>query len=121
MNETDLLRDYCRMCDMHDETCMFNGENCPLLSCRGKIFTGTGNCREWVCKNPEKVAEIVKGWAREHHLKTRQDVFLERYPNAVINDGAIIIEPCVIEKGIIKCDTKGCINCMKEYWLAPAE
>lgn len=76
--------------------------------------------------NLDKATKIITKWAQEHPQKTRQDVFLEQHPMAMVDrDGLICIDPCNIEQGLKKMDCRdyflNCTNCRRNYWLAPAE
>lgn len=66
--------------------------------------------------------QIVKNteeWSAAHPRKTRQDVFLEQWPNAKIwTDGTIEIRPCVIDQTVREeypCG-KNCADCRREFW-----
>lgn len=72
--------------------------------------------------------KFVEQWAAEHPAKTRQSVFLERYPEARIgDDGVLKINPCFLfashrnVRG--NCATMGreCSDCRREFWLAEVE
>ena len=81
-------------------------------------------------KEPEKAVDIIEKWSDEHPAKTRQSVFLEHYPDAVISeDGVVDIAPCAIEKSRFRknsgriCNTpeKSCVQCRHDYWLEEVE
>lgn len=121
MSEVSILKDYARMCDALIKNC----EQCRLNG--GFDYD---RCQENILENPEKAVEIVKKWAKEHPLKTRQSKFLEHYPDAIISeDGVIDIAPCVIEKSRFRknsrsiCNTpeKLCGQCRHEYWNEEVE
>lgn len=70
-------------------------------------------------------AQIVKNteeWAAAHPRKTRQSVFLEQYPNAVLDkDGVLRICPSFVggdvsEKYRCLCSTD-CGACRREFWM----
>lgn len=76
-------------------------------------------------------AQIVKNteeWSVAHPRKTRQSVFLEKYPEAKIDGGGCLeLCPCMIstthrnEYG--RCaivDTK-CFTCRREFWMQEVE
>lgn len=61
----------------------------------------------------------VENWAKEHPVRTRQSVFLERYPNATIDEsGSIGICPAAIEGENCNdiCSGTGCRECRSNYW-----
>ena len=74
--------------------------------------------------DPVKVVEIIERWSVQHPRRTRQDVFLEQWPNAYVNeDGLLVIGPCVLDetqkKKNRRCGTakENCYQCRKEYWM----
>lgn len=93
---------------------------CPLsndtLGCQAGVAVNQQNTEE-------KLVDIVEQWAKEN-TKTRQDIFLERYPEAKIrSDGIINISPCTVNKHYsnskwCKDDRTfvDCNKCRKDYW-----
>lgn len=73
----------------------------------------------------EKVVSIVEKWSKEHPRKTRQDVFLEQWPNVKIdNQGILLIDPCDLDntmRGKDKDCYKGCHECRCEFWMQEVE
>lgn len=73
----------------------------------------------------EQLVEIVKKWAAEHPVKTKQSEFLKMFPDAKMRDGAIIIDPCEIN--ITNAESKmcekysDCNECRLNYWLSEVE
>lgn len=73
--------------------------------------------------SPEDVVAEVEKWVKEHPLKTRQSVFLERWPETSIDeDGMVCICPANISShyrglngGCGYLSTK-CSDCRKEFW-----
>lgn len=69
---------------------------------------------------------IVKGvydWASEHPHKTRQDVFLEQWPQASIGGAGVLqVCPCLISEshrnahGDCGSINRQCFDCRKEFW-----
>lgn len=70
-----------------------------------------------------KVVEIVEKWSNEHPRKTRQSVFLEQWPNCMMNDDGIVwMCPRNIDKMYV-CNLRrsgGCIDCRREFWMQEA-
>ena len=72
----------------------------------------------------KRVIAAVEQWLKKHPLKTRQSVFLEQYPDAVIsNDGLPEVAPCQLCAGLIHgdsvddCENRGlCTECRREFW-----
>ena len=77
----------------------------------------------------EGMVEAAEQWAAEHPVKTRQSVFLERYPEAAISkDGAIAICPLAISAAYRhgngacnKSNSDTCADCKRQFWLAEVE
>ena len=76
----------------------------------------------------EDVVKKVEEWAAAHPSKTRQDVFLEQYPDAQIDDiGVLGVCPASIVHshrtdggGCIDLDRK-CSDCRREFWMQEVE
>jgi len=76
--------------------------------------------------NPERAVKIVEEWSAAHPRKTRQDVFLEQYPDAEIDSGgAIAICPTAFSSAyrydIGKCAWASCAKCRREFWMQEVE
>lgn len=72
--------------------------------------------------------DIVEKWSKEHPRKTRQDVFLEQYPEANIDeDGILWICPAELSKarrnssGGCKNPYDRCDDCCREFWMQEVE
>lgn len=83
---------------------------------------------ESLVKAVETLAKAVEMWAAEYLRKTRQDVFLEQWPDAELDaDGVLEISPCSLSKKHEKdggcCDdrTKRCRDCRREFWMEEVE
>ena len=109
MEFVEFARQRRRMCDSVTDC-----HDCPLY----ELYDQDAMCLTWCANNPLKAQEIVQKWAEEHPIKTRKMEFLEKYPNAKIDD---LGEPraCVEEiYGIdIDCDNTTCTKC----WNKPIE
>lgn len=76
----------------------------------------------------EDVVAEVEQWSAAHPRKTRQSVFLERYPEAQIDDiGVLGVCPAPIVHSHRK-DGGGCIDlnrkctdCRREFWMQEVE
>ena len=93
-------------------------EGCPLTDrSRGLLF-----CDDFIREHPEEANEIILKWCEEHPAKTRQDKFLEIYPNANVRDGVVRVCPSDIESSrhcqFPKCE---CPDCLRNYWLAEVD
>ena len=102
-----------RMCDSFP-TC----EICPVKE------HPCGQLRK-IQQNPT-IVSIVERWSKENPRKTRQDVFLEQYPKAVLDkDGVLRICPFLVggdkpEKYRCICLTD-CSACRREFWMQEVE
>ena len=69
--------------------------------------------------------DLVDEWLKDHPLKTRQSVFLEQYPEAIISyDGLPEVAPCQLCVGLTHgkstedCEKRGlCAKCRREFWM----
>ena len=73
--------------------------------------------------SPEQQINIVKEWAEQHPRKTRQDVFLEQYPEAETDlNGLLAVCPAPIfrshrhDGGGCSDFYKNCAECRREFW-----
>lgn len=75
----------------------------------------------------EKTVAEVKQWSREHPRKTRQDMFLEQWPEAKIEGGVLQLCPCMISashrdaQGGCTATQHRCSDCRREFWMQEAE
>lgn len=76
----------------------------------------------------EDVAAEVEAWSAAHPRKTRQDVFLEHYPEARISThGVLMVCPSPISASHRNADggcatiSRRCDDCRKEYWMQEVE
>lgn len=70
----------------------------------------------------------VEQWSKEHPRKTRQDVFLEQYPETVLDEhGVMPVCPLCISSahrdsnGSCKEPEKRCTDCCREFWMQEVE
>ena len=78
--------------------------------------------------SPEEVVAEVEEWAKEHSIKTRQSVFLEQWPNAVLDkSGVMLLCPTNVStahrdnNGKCKNPEKLCTDCRREFWMQEVE
>lgn len=113
MDAVEFIRERNRMCK-HFRGCA----GCPA---DGMICSTI-----WGMNDAERLVQIVEEWAEEHPRKTRQSVFLEQYPNAVLDkDGVLRICPSFVggdthEKYKCICLTD-CGACRQEFWMQEVE
>lgn len=108
-----------RMCKSFDTGC--NG--CPAFNACNNLCCAVGN--ESTLDAASQIA-IVEKWSAAHPRKTRQSVFLEQYPDAVL-DGFGVLRICPIyisadyrdSNGL--CGCKLCSDCRREFWMQEVE
>lgn len=138
----------CSDCDIRDKSgngaCVSNlikwlyeddGADClpdaskPKGGCKGCHYEGNNilnmpccHCERAImdCFEPKKKSEKKP----EKKTKTRQDEFLERYPDARMLNGVIDICPKHVDGNCDRCRIyakRPCIECHKDYWLQEVE
>lgn len=77
---------------------------------------------------PYEQVKILSVWVAEHPRKTRQDVFLEQYPEAQIADNGVLdVCPAPIfhshrrDGGGCIDFHKKCVDCCREFWMQEVE
>ena len=80
MDAVRYLKERMRMCHSFGNT---SCGGCPIYAERG-ILT----CTQFQNIFPGQIVEIVEKWSKEHPRKTFLQDFLEKYPKALIEDGA---------------------------------
>lgn len=66
----------------------------------------------------------VEQWSKEHPRKTRQNVFLEQWPEAELVDGIIDIKPCRLVAAFRlgqECHKTFCYDCRHKFWMQEVE
>ena len=66
----------------------------------------------------------VEQWSQEHPRKTRQDVFLEQWPEAELVDGIIDVKPCRLVAAFRlgqECHKTFCYDCRRKFWMQEVE
>ena len=116
MDALKFIEERNRMCDRYwqvDGDC----DGCPLIDARE--CNELRNMVDGAGKAVGKTVEIVEKWSKEHPRKTRQDVFLKQWPNAVVyEDGVLNIAPCRLDRPATgRCDGTTCADCRREFWM----
>lgn len=96
---------------------------CPLVESHCIISSATSD------EEFKKMTDVVEQWLNEHPRKTRQSVFLEQWPDAIISDdGLPEVGPCQLRAGLIHgdsvddCENRGlCTECRREFWMQEVE
>lgn len=76
----------------------------------------------------KKMINAVEQWSKEHPRKTRQSMFLDQFPETVLDEhGVIMLCPLMISSahrnscGEYKILYKTCENCRHEFWMQEVE
>ena len=112
MDALEFLKARLRMCSrqLTCEGCPAEGINCG--------YDADATDAEY-----EKLIQIVDDWSREHPPKTRQDAFLEVWPNASM-DGVVLFCPKTLDSTyspIRGCVLGACSDCRRDFWMQEVE
>ena len=119
MDAVDFVKNYIRMCAAVNDC-----EECPCYE--------TDFCTAAVkLRSPERaeeVVQLVEEWSAAHPVKTRQSVFLEQYPKAIVgDDGVLRVCPSPIfpsarnaNNGCVRPNST-CSECRREFWMQEVE
>lgn len=70
----------------------------------------------------EDVVKEVEEWSAAHPRKTRQNVFLEQWPDAPLNNDGFLFCPMNVDAKFRCCATlKSCADCRREFWMQEVE
>lgn len=122
MDAVKFIEERNRMCKSFDVGC----KGCPAFNGREDNL----HCDVVQGSMLDDIAQfsIVEKWSKENPRKTRQDVFLEQYPEAQLTkDGVISTCPMRIssayrdEKGCCAAVARECSDCCREFWMQEVE
>lgn len=112
MKEKATIYDLWRVCKVNMGYC----KDCPLQ------HKGCDVNRNLSLEEVDELNEAILEWCNEHPVKTRQDKFLEMFPNAQLLDNkALTVCPRDIDKTFNTNCRKSCMDCRRSYWLAEVE
>lgn len=115
MDAVKFIEERNRMCKSFDKYCY----GCPAWDGSCKLEPGS-----YLKCEADKAVKIVEEWSAAHQRKTRQSVFLEQWPNCLMDDdGAVGMCPRNFDKNYM-CDVKrsaGCADCRREFWMQEVE
>ena len=110
MDALEFLKERKRMCKSYPRC-----DGCPLRE---------PNCNLTTDEDYTRAIITVEQWSKEHPRKTRQSVFLEQWPNCMMDhDGTVGMCPRKFDKNYI-CDlnrSAGCLDCRREFWMQEVE
>lgn len=113
MDTVEFFSEFRRMCKSSSDCtkCEYHGDRCD-------------NAIELL----EKTVAMVEQWSKEHPRKTRQSVFMEQYPETVLDEhGVLSVCPLCISaahrdsNGSCKEPEKLCTDCRREFWMQEVE
>ena len=119
MDTVKFIEERNRMCKSFDTCC--NG--CPAFNaCNNNLCCAVGN--ESTLDATAQIA-IVEEWSAAHPRKTRQEVFLEQWPNAkVFVDGVLDFCPQELDSRY-QCQSTiiemSCKSCRRKFWMQEVE
>ena len=90
---------------------------------------GKAPCIEFcTTRTPEETVFSVGEWSAAHPRKTRQSVFLEQYPEALVDKrGILLLCPRQIsaahrdDADMCREPGKHCVDCGREFWMQEVE
>ena len=87
-----------------------------------RMEKNAGRKRRIFLDSPEDVVAEVEEWAKMNPIKTRQSVFLEQYPNAPLDGGALVLCPRAVDfTYTCPIKEKACKVCRKQFWSQEVE
>ena len=117
MDALEFLMERNRLCGSYRGCvgCPFGAAECVV-----RDMTSEDTCK--------RIVAAVEQWSKEHPRKTRQSVFLEQYPDAVL-DGVGVLRICPIYLSAEYRDDcnggknigKKCSDCRREFWMQEVE
>lgn len=119
MDAVKFIEERNRMCKSFDDGCQM----CP--ACNNDLCCAVG--QESTLNATDQIA-IVEEWSAAHPRKTRQSVFMENYPDSLVNDSGVLrLCPRYIsdayrdDNGECKEPTIKCVDCRREFWMQEVE
>lgn len=117
MDAAKFIKERSRMCNSYEDC-----DDCPLGEAECVI---TDTTPDDDCK---RIIDAVDKWSKEHPRKTRQSVFLERYPETVIDQYGVI-RLCPVNISAAFRDSNGdcavaelmCEDCRRKFWMQEVE
>ena len=123
MDAVKFIEERNRMCKSFGDRCT----GCPASDACGCCAVDQAVDQASTLDATAQVA-IVEKWSAAHPRKTRQSVFLEQYPDAVLDKfGVMQMCPMAISAayrgndGECKKPERPCMDCQREFWMQEVE
>lgn len=126
MDAVKFIEERNRMCESFGDECT----GCPASNACSNACKNELCCAFYLGSTLDATAQvdIVEKWSAAHPIKTRQSVFIEQYPDAVL-DGVGVLRICPIYLSAeYRDDCNGCKNigkkcsdCRREFWMQEVE
>lgn len=114
MDAIKFIEERTRMCESFGDSCT----ECPAYN--GCCAVGRESTTDAMAQ-----VSLVEEWSAAHQRKTRQDVFLEQWPNAKVSiDGVLDFCPLMLDKRYTCQSTDvemRCQSCCHEFWMQEVE
>ena len=119
MDAVKFIKERNRMCKSFCDGC----KGCPAFNaCEDDLCCAVGQAS--TLDATDQIA-IVEEWSAAHPRKTRQSVFLEKWPEAELVNGCLMKCPkrvsadCRNRYG--NCTNRVCSDCRREFWMQEVE
>jgi hypothetical protein len=123
MDAAEFIKERNRMCKSFGPKC----KGCPASNANEDELWGCAVAQESTLDATAQIA-IVEEWSAAHPRKTRQSVFLEQYPDTLVDEsGVLMLCPRYISEelrdadGRCKNPGKHCLDCCNEFWMKEVE
>lgn len=108
MDAAEFVKEEIRMCASY-QNCT---TDCPLYDA---VYCSVYP-KERTQEEAVEIVRRVEEWSTANPRKTRQDAFLEQWPDAKLkSNGVLDIKPCTVEKSMVCC--MACTECYEHFWL----
>ena len=113
MEALEFLKERKRMCRSFGGSC----RGCPCEKVRCVINAHVSD------DDYKRIVAMVEEWSAAHPRKTRQSVFLEQYPEALVDaTGVSSVCPALInDEGGCADPVTPCADCRREFWMQEVE
>ena len=123
MDAVKFIEERNRMCESFGDGCT----GCPASDDCGCCAVDQAVDQASTLAATDQVA-IVEKWSDAHPRKTRQSVFLEQYPESLLDESGVLpLCPRQISAahrdavGMCKEPEKHCVDCFREFWMQEVE